>query len=155
MKLRTIAFLLIFLSLATGLAIVATSVFLHRPIIVQSMPTLDQQTQHLEQVLWYNVQLFHLEGSSITISAMHDKDMRSHSAWGDCYPGPNGNPVIEILAVEDYPSSTPLAQRQVYQEGVVMHEVLHIVLHQIELPAEAQDAVIETLRPMMRQYVRR
>lgn len=118
-------------------------------------PTLAQQTSHLEDVLWYNQQLFHLEAAYISISAKHGKDMASHTAWGDVHADASGSPEIEILALEDYPPAIPFAQRQVLQNEVVMHEVLHVVLREIGVPDAAQDTIIKTLRPVMRPYVPR
>ena len=111
--------------------------------------SLAKQTRHCQKVLWYEQKQFELDQVYMTVQVKHPATMTDHYAWGTVHLEPGG-PVIEIMAMEDYPAAMSVKERRHQQDEIVVHEVLHILLIKAGVPTENQDPIIEAVRPGVR-----
>ena len=116
---------------------------------VAGLDSLTKQTQHCQKLLWYEQKQFNVDQIYMTVVVKRAKDMTHLNAWGSVDFPPSG-PVIEIMAMEDYTAGMSAKERQHQQDEVVVHEVLHVVLTREGVPMQAQDEIIEAIRPGVR-----
>lgn len=114
--------------------------------------SLDQQTARLSKILWENQKQFKLTEIWVDVKVKHSKDMKCTYCWGDEYNDESGSH-IEVMAKEDFPPSFPQGKRDKFQNEILQHEVLHIVMTRLGVPDQAQDGIIEGLRPAMQQHM--
>ena len=107
------------------------------------------QQHRVEQVLWYEQKQFGLDQIYITVQVLPGKAMTTPNVWGSMVLSPAG-PVIEIRAMEDYTAGMTVLERRQHQKEIVVHEVLHVLMLQKGVPVEAQDVIIEAVRPGVR-----
>jgi len=113
-------------------------------------PTLDQQTKALYKQLWKDEKFFGYTTIYITLQVKHATDMHNKLVWGDIFYDA-GYPQIEVLALEDFPPQESMANRKKHQLEVLRHELFHIKMDQLGVPASAQDDIIEALQPLLKK----
>jgi hypothetical protein len=131
--------LIVAMAVAVGLTLIAVH---PTPAPSQAM-ALAIQTDALQPVLWDNLKQFNLTHFAIDEKVLSGKEMASCSCWGYTDMEAPDGVHIRLLSVDDYPVTMPVAERAKFQREVLQHEVLHIVLTRLHVPAEAQDAIIE------------
>lgn len=111
-----------------------------------SLPTLVAQQKRAEAVLWFEQKQFQLDQITMTIKVLRAKDMKEKTAWGAMELHSNG-PYIEILAEDDYEPAMTVKERKHQLDEIVVHELLHVLMIQQGVPHDAQDSIIEAVRP--------
>lgn len=117
------------------------------PILAYSRDHLRSEQRQVEKELWRQEQTLGLTNVYFNIHVRRLKDMVRKNVWGDLDLETHE---IEILATEDFPNAMPRSARDRFQKEIVKHEVLHIKLKTMGVPDEAQDDIIEGLRPAIK-----
>jgi hypothetical protein len=104
--------------------------------------TTDVQTLRLTKTLWVLQKQFDLTKIRVEVHAVRRQNMGDCHCWGREWDN-----YIEVMAVEDMPMSIPWEHRKQFQAEILQHEVMHIVLTNLGIPPDAQDIIIERLRP--------
>lgn len=112
----------------------------------------EAQTIALQPTLWKLQNQFHLTNVDLDVRVVRKSDMRDPDGrWCECWGRNNGEGYIEIEDFRDMPMSIPWNRRKQFQKEILQHEVMHTVLTDLGVPPQAQDGIIETLRPALVQ----
>lgn len=115
--------------------------------------TLAEQTAHCGKVLWFYQKQASLTNVFMEIKVLRREQVKEKNAWGSIEYTPGG-PVIEIVALQDFPTQMSMRERKKMQEVIVRHEILHAVLKTVGVPDTAQDSLIDTLLPLVVPYAK-
>lgn len=117
--------------------------------------SLQQQQERLTQEVWKLQDQFNLRTGSVRVEVRRGQDMledgKPCGCWGYGNYIENGDYSIAIEAMEDMPQAQPWAYRRQFQNEILQHEVMHIVLTALEVPAGFQDRLIKRLQPSLRE----
>ena len=112
--------------------------------------TIPQQQARLNKVLFRVQRQFGLEDWQILMEVKRQADAREKGVWGDCWVDDDGAHV-ESVALQDYAASRPPRAARKFQNNVLQHEMMHLLLTREGMPHEAQDLAIRTLQPFMKK----
>jgi hypothetical protein len=108
----------------------------------------EAQTERLTKELWKLQNQFGLTKYEAMVHASRTSDMHDCGCLGSTELGV-GVPNILIMRTQDMPASIPQEDRIAFQNEVLQHEVMHIVLTEVEVPQDFQDKLIHRLQPSM------
>lgn len=108
----------------------------------------DSQTERLTKELWKIQKQFGLSKFQVTVHSAREVDMDNCGCWGSTEIS-SGPPIILIIRTQDMPSSIPQTDRIAFQNEILQHEVMHIVLTSVGVPSDFQDTLIHRLQPSM------
>ena len=111
----------------------------------------EDQSVRANQELWKIEKQFQLEQwvATVEVKRIWDLSRDCPDVWGCTEIQPEKPPQILLLDTRDYPQSMPQAKRIPWQNHILQHEVMHIKLTELGVPAGAQDGLIYELQPSM------
>ena len=111
--------------------------------------SLDSQSQRLAPELWKIQKQFGVDQYLLTVHAVSAETMLKwcpEVCWGATDVQ---HADIYILRTQDMATSMPQELRVSFQNLILQHEVMHVVLTEIGVPGDAQDTIIRRLQPSL------